>query len=121
MRVVIAGGAGFLGSHLCERFLNEGAEVIAVDNLITGAMHNIQHLKAHPRFRFIEQNISRPFTIDGAVDAVLNFASPASPPDYLKHPIDTLEVGSIGTQNTLDLAREKKCPLFACIDIRGLW
>ncbi|MDX2077441.1 MAG: UDP-glucuronic acid decarboxylase family protein [bacterium] len=107
MRVVIAGGSGFVGSHLCERFLSEGAEVIAVDNLITGSFDNIKHLQTNPRFSFINQNISRPFTIDGAVDAVLNFASPASPPDYLKYPIETLEVGSLGTQNTLKLAHEK--------------
>lgn len=107
MRVVITGGAGFIGSHLCDRFLNEGAEVIAIDNLITGSLQNIQHLQDNPRFTFINQNISRPFTIDGSVDAVLNFASPASPPVYLKYPIETLEVGSIGTQHTLELALKK--------------
>jgi len=107
LRVVIAGGSGFIGSHLCERFLSEGADVIAVDNLITGNIKNIEHLKSNPHFTFINQNISRPFTIDGTVDAVLNFASPASPPDYLKYPIETLEVGSLGTQNTLELARIK--------------
>ncbi|HRF98415.1 MAG TPA: NAD-dependent epimerase/dehydratase family protein, partial [Aggregatilineales bacterium] len=101
------GGSGFVGSHLCERFLSEGAEVIAVDNLITGSIDNIKHLQTNPRFSFVNQNISRPFTIDGTVDAVLNFASPASPPDYLKYPIETLEVGSLGTQNTLKLAHEK--------------
>ncbi len=107
MRVVITGGAGFIGSHLCERFLSEGAEVIAIDNLITGSLQNIQHLQDNPNFRFINQNISRPFTIEGDVDAVLNFASPASPPVYLKYPIETLEVGSLGTQYTLELALQK--------------
>lgn len=107
VRVLIAGGAGFIGSHLCERYLADGHTVIAVDNFITGALQNIAHLKAHPNFTFIQQDISVPFHIEGDLDAVLNFASPASPIDYLEHPLETLKVGSYGTHNTLDVAREK--------------
>ncbi|MER3417110.1 MAG: NAD-dependent dehydratase [Gemmataceae bacterium] len=107
MRVVITGGAGFIGSHLCDRFLADGHEVICVDNFITGRRENIEHLTAHPRFQLIEHNISHPLHLDGPVDAVLHFASPASPGDYLRHPIPTLKVGSLGTHNTLGLAKAK--------------
>ena len=106
-RTVITGGAGFVGSHLCERFLAEGDDVVCVDNLLTGAHRNIAHLAANPRFQFVEHNISQPITIDGAVDHVLHFASPASPADYLAHPIATLKVGSLGTYNALGLTRAK--------------
>ncbi len=107
MRTVITGGAGFIGSHLCERFLAEGHEVLCVDNLLTGTRRNIEHLADHPRFRFIEHNISEPIELEGSVDNVLHFASPASPVDYLAHPIPTLKVGSLGTHNALGLAKAK--------------
>src|SRR4051812_2379198 len=99
LRTVITGGAGFVGSHLCERFLNDGHEVICVDNLLTGSRRNIEHLIDRPRFRFDEHNVSEPIEVDGPVDHVLHFASPASPVDYLAHPIPTLKVGSLGTHN----------------------
>ena len=108
MQTVITGGAGFVGSHLCERFLAEGHDVICVDNLITGALANIDHLRGNPRFRFLYHNISDPLLLDGAINNVLHFASPASPVDYLRHPIATLKVGSLGTHNTLGLAKLKK-------------
>jgi dTDP-glucose 4,6-dehydratase len=107
MRTVITGGAGFVGSHLCERFLAEGDEVDCVDNLLTGNLRNIAHLRDNPKFRFIEHNISEPLQIDGPVDNVLHFASPASPADYLAHPIPTLKVGALGTHNALGLAKAK--------------
>ena len=105
MRTVITGGAGFVGSHLCERFLAEGHEVVCVDNLLTGSPRNIAHLESDRRFRFLHHNISEPLLLDGPVDAVLHFASPASPADYLAHPIPTLKVGSLGTHNALGLAK----------------
>ncbi|HVS37529.1 MAG TPA: UDP-glucuronic acid decarboxylase family protein [Gemmataceae bacterium] len=107
MRTVITGGAGFIGSHLCERFLGLGHEVICVDNLITGSADNVLHLSADPRFQFVHHDISKPLTPSGPVDNVLHFASPASPVDYLNYPIQTLKVGSLGTHNTLGLAKEK--------------
>ena len=106
-RTVITGGAGFVGSHLCERFLAEGHDVVCVDNLLTGASRNIAHLGDDPRFQFVKHNISEPITIDGSIDHILHFASPASPADYLAHPIATLKVGSLGTHNALGLARAK--------------
>src|SRR5438094_2409090 len=108
MRTLITGGAGFIGSHLCERFLARGHEVVCVDNLITGELANIDHLRGNLRFRFISHNISDPLLFDGPVDHVLHFASPASPVDYLRHPIPTLKVGSLGTHNTLGLAKLKE-------------
>jgi dTDP-glucose 4,6-dehydratase len=107
LRTVITGGAGFIGSHLCERFLGEGHEVICVDNLLTGNRRNIDHLLGDSRFWFVEHNISEPIEVDGSVDNVLHFASPASPVDYLAHPIPTLKVGSLGTHNALGLAKAK--------------
>ena len=107
MRTVITGGAGFIGSHLCERFLAEGHEVICVDNYITGSPVNIEPLRANDCFTFIRHDISHPLEIDGPVDNILHFASPASPVDYLRHPIPTLKVGSLGTHNTLGLAKLK--------------
>jgi len=107
MRVLITGGAGFLGSHLSDRFLAEGHTVLAIDNLITGSMENIAHLMGHDRFTFIKHNIINYIYVKGAVDAVLHFASPASPNDYLEHPIHTLKVGSIGTMNAIGLAKAK--------------
>jgi dTDP-glucose 4,6-dehydratase len=107
MRTVITGGAGFVGSHLCERFLAEGDEVLCVDNLLTGHRSNIAHLMDNPRFRYLMHNISEPLQIDEPVDNVLHFASPASPSDYLAHPIPTLKVGALGTHNALGLAKAK--------------
>ena len=107
MRTVITGGAGFVGSHLCERFLAEGHEVLCLDNLLTGHRRNIAHLLDDPKFSFLEHNISEPVQIDGPVDNILHFASPASPADYLAHPIATLKVGSLGTHNALGLAKAK--------------
>ncbi len=108
MRTVITGGAGFIGSHLCERFLAEGHEVVCVDNFITGSAANVEHLHASGRFTFRHHDISQPLQIDGPVDNILHFASPASPVDYLRHPIQTLKVGSLGTHNTLGMAKLKK-------------
>jgi dTDP-glucose 4,6-dehydratase len=107
VRTLITGGAGFIGSHLCERFLERGHEVICVDNLITGTRENIEHLRKNPRFHFEHHDVSHPLEIDGPVDNVLHFASPASPVDYLRYPIQTLKVGSLGTHNTLGLAKLK--------------
>ena len=108
MRILITGAAGFLGSHLCDRFIAEGHTVVGMDNLITGNMDNIAHLFGHDRFSFIKHDVSRYIYVGGELDAVLHFASLASPNDYLEHPIPTLKVGSLGTHNTLGLAKDKK-------------
>ena len=107
MRALVTGGAGFLGSHLCDRLLAEGHEVIAMDNLLTGNMRNIAHLQEEKRFRFVRHNVAEFVFVDGPLDAVLHFASPASPIDYLELPIQTLKVGSLGTHNALGLAKAK--------------
>jgi dTDP-glucose 4,6-dehydratase len=106
-RVVVTGGAGFLGSHLCTALLARGDEVVAVDNMATGRVENIEHLFAHDGFRFLRHDVSEYVWIPGEVDAVLHFASPASPRDYLDLPIQTLKVGSLGTHNCLGLAKDK--------------
>lgn len=107
-RVLITGGAGFLGSHLCDRFIKEGYYVIAMDNLITGDLRNIEHLFKHPDFEFYHHDVSKFVHVPGELHYILHFASPASPIDYLKIPIQTLKVGSLGTHNLLGLARVKK-------------
>ena len=105
MRVMITGGAGFVGSHLCDALLAKGHSVVCVDNLLTGRMENVAHLSREPRFEFLQQDVCQPFDI-GKVDYVFHFASPASPADYLKHGIETLRVGSAGTINCLELAKK---------------
>ena len=107
MRIVVSGAAGFVGSHMCDRLLAEGHRVVALDNFLTGARRNISHLLHNPAFEFLEKDITRPFTVEGNVDCVVNMASPASPKDYLEHPIETLDVGSIGSRNMLELALSK--------------
>ena len=108
MRAVVTGGAGFLGSHLCDGLLELGYEVVALDNLITGSTDNIAHLLGNPRFKYINHNVTEYVFIEGPVDAVLHLASPASPVDYLEMPIQTLKVGSLGTHKALGLAKAKK-------------
>lgn len=105
---VITGGAGFLGSHLCDKLIENGHKVICLDNLITGSLENIAHLFGNPNFRFIKYDVTEFIYVDGRVDNVLHFASPASPIDYLKYPIQTLKVGSLGTHKALGLAKAKK-------------
>ena len=107
LRTLITGGAGFLGSHLCERFLAEGHEVVCMDNFITGSPDNIAHLFGHERFRFIQHDVTDFIYVEGPLDYVLHFASPASPIDYLKYPIQTLKVGALGTHKALGLAKAK--------------
>ena len=104
-RAVVTGGSGFLGSHLCETLRTRNWDVVAVDNFLTGKPENVAHLIGSPRFALIEHDVIEGIPVDGPIDAVLHFASPASPPDYHAHPIETLEVGSIGTRRALDLAR----------------
>jgi dTDP-glucose 4,6-dehydratase len=106
-RVVITGGAGFIGSHLCDRFIAEGDEVICLDNLITGNLDNIAHLFGHPKFKFIKYDVTEFLYVPGEVDFILHFASPASPMDYVKYPIQTLKVGALGTHKALGLAKAK--------------
>ena len=106
--ILITGAAGFLGSHLCDRFIDEGFRVVGMDNFITGDKANIQHLLEHPNFQLIEHDVTVHIDIDESIDYILHFASPASPIDYLKIPIQTLKVGSLGTHNLLGLAKAKK-------------
>ena len=112
MRVLITGAAGFLGSHLTDRFLRDGHEVVGLDNFITGNPENLAHLTGTTRFEFVRHNISTYTYIAGALDGILHFASPASPVDYLEHPIATLKVGALGTHNALGLAKEKGARFF---------
>jgi dTDP-glucose 4,6-dehydratase len=114
MRILITGGAGFLGSHLCDRFLAEGHQVMAMDNLITGTTRNIEHLAGRENFLFIKHDVTNYIYVEGPLDAILHFASPASPIDYLELPIQTLKVGALGTHKALGLAMAKKaCFLLA--------
>ncbi|MFN9589382.1 MAG: UDP-glucuronic acid decarboxylase family protein [Bacteroidota bacterium] len=110
-RILITGAAGFLGSHLCERFIKEGYHVIGMDNLITGDLRNIEHLFKLPTFDFYHHDVSKFIHVSGPLDYILHFASPASPIDYLKIPIQTLKVGALGTHNCLGLAKEKKATI----------
>jgi dTDP-glucose 4,6-dehydratase len=112
LRAVVTGGAGFLGSHLCDRLLRDGWHVISVDNLVSGAASNIAQLQGNTAFESIQHNVSEPLYLDGPIDAVLHFASPASPIDYADHPIATLKVGTLGTHNMLGLARAKGATFF---------
>lgn len=105
---LITGAAGFLGSHLCDRFLGEGWEVIGIDSLLTGSSENVAHLTGHPRFRFVRHDVTAAFAVDRTVDVVLHFACPASPKDYLRYPVQTLVAGALGTMHTLDLARAQR-------------
>ena len=108
MKLLVTGGAGFIGSHLCERFLADGHSVVCVDNFITGHDANIELFRARPAFQLIRHDVSKPLEVSGPIDAVLHFASPASPVDYLKFPIQTLKVGSLGTLNALGIAKAKQ-------------
>ncbi|MEP7381620.1 MAG: UDP-glucuronic acid decarboxylase family protein [Gemmatimonadota bacterium] len=112
MRVLITGAAGFLGSHLADRFLRDGHEVVGLDNFITGSPDNIAHLAGHEHFEFVRHNISTYTYVAGPLDGILHFASPASPIDYLEHPIATLKVGALGTHNALGLAKAKGARFF---------
>jgi dTDP-glucose 4,6-dehydratase len=112
MRAVVTGGAGFLGSHLCERLIAEGWDVLALDNLVTGVDSNIAHLLKNPKFRILRADVSNYIDVPGPVDYILHFASPASPVDYLKMPIPTLKVGALGTHNALGLAKAKNAKFF---------
>jgi dTDP-glucose 4,6-dehydratase len=108
MRLLVAGGAGFLGSHLCDRLLADGHQVVAVDNLVTGSRENIAHLNGRSDFVFMERDVTRPFQVEGTIDFIFDLASPASPVDFVKIPVEILLVGSYGVHNLLELAREKE-------------
>ena len=110
-RFLVTGGAGFLGSHLCEQLVSRGARVLAVDDYITGRKQNLAHLIENPSFELISHDITEPMEIEGPIDGIFHMASPASPVDYAKHPIETLRVGSIGADNMLALAKAKNCPM----------
>jgi dTDP-glucose 4,6-dehydratase len=112
IRSLVTGGAGFLGSHLCDKLLSEGHDVVCLDNLSTGDVANIAHLKGNTHFSFVDYDVTNPFFLDGAIDFIFHFASPASPIDYLKLPIQTLKVGSLGTHNALGLAKAKGARFF---------
>jgi len=108
LRIVVSGAAGFIGSHFCDRLLNEGHSVVGLDSFLTGSPRNLAHLQAAPNWQFREQDVTLPFSVEGTLDCVAHLASPASPKDYLEHPIETLDVGSSGTRRMLELAVKKK-------------
>jgi dTDP-glucose 4,6-dehydratase len=108
MRILITGGAGFIGSHLCDFLLEKGHDVVCMDNLITGNLHNITHLRKNKKFKYVKHDVTKYIRINGKLDYVLHFASPASPIDYLEFPIQTLKVGALGTHNALGMAKDKK-------------
>ena len=108
MRALVTGGAGFIGSYLCDRLISKGFKVVCMDNLITGSLKNVKHLIKHKNFKFIKHDVTKNIKVPGKIDYILHFASPASPVDYLKYPIQTLKVGSLGTHNTLGLAKAKR-------------
>ena len=113
-KIVVAGGAGFIGSHLCDYLIEKGEEVICVDNLVTGNKKNIEHLLSNENFSFLEQDVSKAFSIEGDINQIYNLASPASPVDYQEKPLETLDAGSLGVKNLLELAKEKNASyLFA--------
>ncbi len=120
MRVLVAGGAGFLGSHLCDALLDRGDEVVCLDNYVTGSARNVDHLAGHPKFTLVEHDVTSPAAVDvevlGELDAVMNLASPASPKDYLAMPLETLAVGSTGTRNLLEVARATRGPVLHGLD-----
>ena len=118
---VVTGGAGFLGSHLCDKLINENINVICIDNLLTGSLDNIEHLFENEKFKFIKHDVTNFIHVPGKVDYVLHFASPSSPIDYLKLPIQTLKVGSLGTHKALGLAKEKNAIFFTSFNFRSLW
>jgi len=105
LRIIVSGAAGFVGSHMCDRLLAEGHTVVGLDNFLTGSERNLEHLTGEARFRLIRHDVTQPLALDGPIDAVIHMASPASPKDYLQHPIETLDVGSAGTRQMLELAR----------------
>lgn len=108
MRAVVTGGAGFLGSHLCDAMVAQGWKIVCIDNLITGSQENIEHLEKNSQFQFVNRDVSEPFEVEPPIDTVMHFASPASPDDYLKFPIETLKVGSFGTFHAMELARKHR-------------
>jgi len=110
-RFLVTGGGGFVGSHLCEALLSKGGEVIVADDFITGRKKNVTHLIGNPAFRLVEHDVIRPLKIDGELAGIFHMASPASPVDYAKYPIETLRVGAMGADNILTLARQKNCPV----------
>src|SRR5689334_9686672 len=112
MRILVTGGAGFIGSHLCEFLLSRGHEVVCMDNFLTGVIDNIAHLLGNPLFSFVKHDVTEAIVVDGPLDWVLHFASPASPHDYLEMPIQTLKVGALGTHKALGLAKAKRASFF---------
>ena len=119
MRVVVAGGAGFLGSHVCDALLARGDEVVAVDDLSTGRRNNVDHLGQDPHFELIEHDVVQPLVVAGPVDVVMNLASPASPKNYLALPLETLAVGSTGTRHLLELADDNRARFFMASTSEG--
>jgi UDP-glucuronate decarboxylase len=120
-RTLITGGAGFIGSHLCDSLLQRGDAVVCLDNLFTGSMRNIRPLLNHPNFQFIEHDVREPLEIEGNIDRIYNLACPASPRHYQRDPIGTMKTCVVGTMNVLELARKKSCRVPTGFDQRNLW